>query len=89
MTKLTKQYLEDHMGQTHTQNAFGRLLVEMSIREAEIIVGNGEKDKVNFPIEFEVSPYMPTDCIKICAKNSAGEWWCINQFEDEVYRDNR
>ncbi len=86
MTKLSKSYVQQHRIATHTYAAFGKLLVDAILDKTEVVLGDTEQDQVNFTLEFEVSAYEPKDCIKICLKKDDGEVWCINQFEDLVYR---
>ena len=86
MAKLSHAYIQQHRTSTHTYEKFGKLLVDTILDKTDEIVGTSEKDKVKFMLEFEVSPFEGTDCIRICVKNNLGESWCINQFEDEVYK---
>ncbi len=86
MNPLSKAYIQEHIDSTHTYAAFGKLLVDAILNKTEVILGDSEQDQVNFTLEFQVSAYEPKDCIKICLKKDDGEIWCINQFEDKVYR---
>lgn len=84
MATLTRDYIKQHEHDIHTFESFGRLVVDLAIKETERIVGDGEAEKVKFTLEFEVSPYEPKDCLKICVKSFEGTSWCINQANGEM-----
>lgn len=86
MAKLSHAYIEQHRSTSHTYAAFGNLLVNTILDKTQAMVGTAEMDKVNFSLEFEVSPFEGNDCIRICVKTPNGQTWCINQFEDEVFQ---
>lgn len=87
MTKLSKNYIDLHRDTTHTYAAFGKLIVDAILDKTEAILGDNEEDSVTVSLDFEVTAFAPTDCIRICLKRDDGETWCINQFQDQVYRN--
>jgi hypothetical protein len=84
MAKLTKQYIKNHENLNHTFAEFGKLMFDIAMANTKNIVGDGEEDKVNFDVSFEVKPYEPKDCIKVSVKDAAGNWWSIHQSLDKV-----
>lgn len=86
MAKLSKAYIQAHRNAIHSYSSLGETLFKLALDKAEEIIGDGEEDSVTFDIQVELSPFMPTDCIRICISTSAGEKWCMNQQDDKMYK---
>lgn len=79
MGKLTKAYLNNHKGYTHTFDSFARTLFDQLLDEAEKKVAQSEVERVDLTVNFQVSAFEPLGCITICAERPDGTWWCIHQ----------
>ncbi len=87
MAQLTSSYIEQHKNTTSTYEAFGRLLFETILEQAQSMIGSGSVDMVSLSLNFELSPATEKDCLKVCINKSNGEKWCFNQFEDKVFQE--
>jgi hypothetical protein len=88
MAKLTRAYITAHQNGVQSYQSFGKRIFAMALEEAKLLVGDGEMDSVSFTLSFEVSPYEPKDCIKICVTGSNGQKWCMKQDVDEMIIEN-
>ncbi|MEZ5046565.1 MAG: hypothetical protein R2831_06200 [Chitinophagaceae bacterium] len=84
MGTLTKEYIDNHSHSIHNYESFGRLLVDLILKETSNQVPPEGLDKVAFNMDVEVTPFPGNDCIKICLKIGDGNWWCINQANDNL-----
>ncbi|MCC7031118.1 MAG: hypothetical protein IT257_12495 [Chitinophagaceae bacterium] len=86
MASLTKAYIQQHRTTSHTYAAFGKLIIDAILDEAEAAVGTNSVNQLNVQIDFQVTPYTDKDCLRICISKANGETWCTNQFTDDVYK---
>ena len=88
MAKLTSAYIQAHEGAVHSYASFGECVFQALLAQAKQVLGDtGEADSLNLSIEFTMSPFMPTDCIKICLTDVHGVTWCMNQQDDRMYEE--
>ncbi len=87
MAKLSLSYIEQHKNSSNSYDAFGRLIFETILEQAENIIGSGTADSVSLSLDFELSPVTEKDCLKVCVYKPNGEKWCFKQFENEVFQE--
>ena len=67
MSKLTKEYVRDHMVDLHSYESFGRSLLEqiMHCADTKLESMGGEADKIELDAKIVVEPYKPEGCTEI------------------------
>tara|TARA_R110002094_G_scaffold9169_10_gene18806 strand:- start:5961 stop:6215 length:255 start_codon:yes stop_codon:yes gene_type:complete len=72
--KLTVQYLDEHSGDLHTPESFGRGLIAMAMQaaRAQLAKAGDGKESVTLACSIEMTPFQALGCIRICVNTPVG-----------------
>jgi hypothetical protein len=56
MVKLTRQYIEDHLVGTHTEESWARAVTEMVLRAAMAKLGDKAAEEITIDAQFRIRP---------------------------------
>ena len=91
MVKLTKQYIEDHLAGTHTEESWARAVAEMVLNTAIAKLGDQAAEEVTIDAQFRVRPVVSEIagpdgetvkrlCLRVCVVVSpTGHEICFHQ----------
>lgn len=72
-TNLTAQYVDEHSGDIHTYESFGRGVIAAIIGSArEALASKVDADSVDFDAQVSITPFTALGCLRICINTPLG-----------------